>query len=304
MVEDAGHGPGAAPHRLEEATGGIDRRAEGQHVVEVAEQLVTGFPPDVPGGDEAMPHQVLTAVRSSVVLHRGFRPFLVLPLPKDAFPKTGLGEIQCSLTRQRPEPGAYETEAHAATELTTRVPGGHTPPEDATEQALCEIYAEVLDVAPGSLSAGAAFFDLGGTSLDILRLRSKVTERLGATDLEISTLLRALTVRALAQPLTRAAVSGTPEYDPVVPMQTNGTKTPLLCARLGVSEILVFVNLVKCFVGGRPPHGTLPDRRGVPVRVHRRPVRATDTGPPLHGGRPGRRRRRLAARPSRREDRD
>ncbi|MFF6813404.1 AMP-binding protein [Streptomyces sp. NPDC012403] len=217
------------------------------------EQLVIAFHPDVPD-DEAMLHQVLTAVRSSVVLHWGFRPFLVLPLPKEAFPKTSLGKIQRSLMRQRLESGAYEAEAHAAAELTTRMLGGHTPPEGATEQALCEIYAEILDVDPGSLSASAAFFDLGGTSLDILRLRSKVAERLGATDLEIITLLRAPTVRALAQRLTQGAVSGAPEYDPIVPMQTNGTKTPLFCVHPGVGEVLVFVNLAKYFVGDRPFH--------------------------------------------------
>jgi acyl-CoA synthetase (AMP-forming)/AMP-acid ligase II len=51
------------------------------------EQLVIAFTPDLPAGDEAGLHRVLTAVRSTVVMHWGFRPALVLPLPAEAFPR-------------------------------------------------------------------------------------------------------------------------------------------------------------------------------------------------------------------------
>jgi thioesterase domain-containing protein len=216
------------------------------------EQLVIAFHPDVTEGDEAALYQLLTAVRSSVVMHWGFRPSVLLPLPKDAFPKTSLGKIQRSLMRRRLEAGDYDSHQRAVTDLTWRMLGGYTAPASDTERALCEIYAEILDVDPDSVSAGANFFDLGGTSLDILRLRSRVAQRLGVTGLEIITVLRAPTVRALAARLTEQATSGTPAYDPIVPMQTSGTKTPLFCVHPGVGEVLVFVNLAKYFVGDRP----------------------------------------------------
>ncbi|WP_229859441.1 AMP-binding protein [Streptomyces poonensis] len=216
------------------------------------EQLVIAFHPDVTEGDEAALYQVLTAVRSSVVMHWGFRPSVLLPLPKDAFPKTSLGKIQRSLMRRRLEAGDYDSHQRAVADLTWRMLGGYTAPASDTERALCEIYAEILDVDPDSVSAGANFFDLGGTSLDILRLRSRIAQRLGVTGLEIITVLRAPTVRALAARLTEQATSGTPAYDPIVPMQTSGTKTPLFCVHPGVGEVLVFVNLAKYFVGDRP----------------------------------------------------
>ncbi|GCB51424.1 non-ribosomal peptide synthetase [Streptomyces sp. NL15-2K] len=216
------------------------------------EQLVIAFHPEVAEGDDAALHQVLTAVRSSVVMHWGFRPSVILPLPKDAFPKTSLGKIQRSVMRRRLESGAYDSPQRAVADVTLRMLGGYTPPEGVTEQVLCEIYAEILDAEPGTVSAGANFFDLGGTSLDILRLRNKVAQRLGVTDLEIITVLRAPTVRSLAARLTERTTSGIPSYDPVVPMQTSGTKTPLFCVHPGVGEVLVFVNLAKYFVGDRP----------------------------------------------------
>ncbi|WP_343240506.1 non-ribosomal peptide synthetase [Streptomyces sp. SID14515] len=216
------------------------------------EQLVIALHPEVPEGDETALYQVLTAVRNSVVMHWGFRPFLVLPLPKDAFPKTSLGKIQRSVMRRRLESGAYESRRSAVDALTLRMLGGYDAPENDTERILCEIYAEILGAEPGTVSASAGFFDIGGTSLDILRLRSKVAQRLGVTGLEIITVLRAPTVRALAARLGEQPSSSPPSYDPIVAMQTHGAKTPLFCVHPGVGEVLVFVNLAKYFVGDRP----------------------------------------------------
>lgn len=214
------------------------------------EQLVVAFHPETPEGDELGLYRVLSAVRASVVMHWGFRPSLILPLPKDAFPKTSLGKIQRSLMRKRLEAGAYEGVVTAVDDLVLRRLGGHTPPEGETERILAGIYAEMFDTAPEKISATANFFDLGGTSLDILRLRSLVAQRLGADNLQIITVLTAPTVRLLAAHLGEDAAER--PYDPIVPMQVTGDRTPLFCVHPGVGEVLVFVNLAKYFVGDRP----------------------------------------------------
>jgi thioesterase domain-containing protein len=41
-------------------------------------------------------------------------------------------------------------------------------------------------------------------------------------------------------------------YDPIVPLQLTGKKTPLFCVHPGVGEVLVFVNLAKYFANERP----------------------------------------------------
>ncbi|HEY5833414.1 non-ribosomal peptide synthetase [Streptomyces sp.] len=214
------------------------------------EQLVIAFHPEVADDDELGLYRVLSAVRASVVIHWGFRPSLILPLPKDAFPKTSLGKIQRSLMRKRLEAGAYDQVAEAVEDLVLRRLGGYTAPDGETERIIAGIYAEMFDSDPDKLSATANFFDLGGTSLDILRLRTLVAQRLGAEDLQIITVLTAPTVRALAAHLTEDAA--TRPYDPIVPMQVTGDKTPLFCVHPGVGEVLVFVNLAKYFVGDRP----------------------------------------------------
>ncbi|WP_404955531.1 AMP-binding protein [Streptomyces sp. 147326] len=216
------------------------------------EQVVIAFHPEVPADDDAALYRVLTAVRGSVVAHWGFRPALVLPLPESAFPKTSLGKIQRSLMRDRLESGTYDAQKNAVAELTASMLGGYTAPEGATEKAVAEVYADLFDIDPGSVGATANFFELGGTSLDILRLRSKLAQRLGGSGPQIITVLKAPTVRALAARLTERELPGPREYDPVVPLQTSGTKTPLFCVHPGVGEVLVFVNLAKYFVGDRP----------------------------------------------------
>ncbi|MDX3225622.1 non-ribosomal peptide synthetase [Streptomyces sp. ME19-01-6] len=216
------------------------------------EQLVIAVSPEGAEDDEAGLYRLLTAVRATVVMHWGFRPSLILPLPKEAFPKTSLGKTLRRRMRTRLESGGFDDVIARVAELTTRRLGGYTAPEGETERVLAEIYAEMFDMAPGEVSVTASFFDLGGTSLDILRLRRQVGRRLGARDLPIITVLTAPSIRRLAARLGEGGSAAAAAYDPVVPLQAAGDKTPLFCVHPGVGEVLVFVNLAKYFVGDRP----------------------------------------------------
>ena len=246
-------------HEIEAAIEELDGIAHGyvaafptRRVGSDTEQLVVavGTEPDL---DEADRHRLLTAVRSTVVLMCGFRPGLVLPVPKSAFPKTSLGKTLRPRMRQRLESGGYDDIIAETAAATTRQLGGYTPPTGVTEAALAEIYAEMFEMPIDEISATASFFDLGGTSLDILRLRQHVSRRLDVNDLPIITLLSAPSIRQLGDRLNAApADDRTRAYDPIVALQTGGTKTPLFCVHPGVGEVLVFVNLAKYFVGDRP----------------------------------------------------
>ncbi|MEU9789586.1 non-ribosomal peptide synthetase [Streptomyces sparsogenes] len=216
------------------------------------EQLVVAVAPETAEDDEAGLYRLLTAVRSTVVMHWGFRPSLILPLPKEAFPKTSLGKTLRQRMRARLESGGFDEVIARVAELTTRRLGGYTAPEGERERVLAEIYAEMFELAPDEVSVTASFFDLGGTSLDILRLRRQVARRLGVADLPVITVLTAPSVRQLAARLGEGGASAARAYDPVVPLQSRGDKTPLFCVHPGVGEVLVFVNLAKYFVGDRP----------------------------------------------------
>lgn len=210
------------------------------------EQLVIAFHPTT--DDDRVLFSVLTAVRSTVVMHWAFRPALVLPLPREEFVKNSLGKISRSTLRAKLEAGGFADAVARAADLVRRHQGEYAPPRTPTEEALVEIYADLFDMKPDEISATADFFDLGGTSLDLLRLRRAVSTRLDGPDVETSTLLAAPTVRALADSIT----GGARGYDPVVPMRDDGDKAPFFCVHPGAGDVLALLDLSRYFAGDRP----------------------------------------------------
>ncbi|MFJ8228489.1 alpha/beta fold hydrolase [Streptomyces sp. NPDC094448] len=213
------------------------------------EQLAVAFLPERPGDDDAL-HRTLTAIRDAVVLHWGFRPAVVLPLTRAELPRTSLGKLRRALLRHRLEEGRYEAVLARTATLSRERLGGWSPPEGAAEEAIAGICRDVFAV--DEMGATTNFFDLGGTSLDLLRLRGAVARRFGLPELEIATVLQAPTVRRLALRVTGAGAPAYDGYDPVVALQESGAGTPLFCVHPGVGDVLVFVGLARYFTGERP----------------------------------------------------
>ncbi|MFB6991178.1 alpha/beta fold hydrolase [Streptomyces sp. NPDC056230] len=216
-----------------------------------SEQLAVAFVPAVDPADETTLYRTLVAVRSSTVMHWGFRPQLILPVVETQIPRGNLGKVQRSRLRTAVESGALDAAARRAQEVTGRFLGGHVEPADEEEATLAQVFAEVLNVE--RVPVTASFFDLGGTSLDVLRLKLRVQTAFGLDDLPMATLLQAPDVRALAARLASASGAGGDDaYDPLVPLQVTGEGIPLFCVHPGLGEVLVFVNLAKYFTGERP----------------------------------------------------
>ncbi|QKV72487.1 amino acid adenylation domain-containing protein [Amycolatopsis sp. Hca4] len=107
-------------------------------------------------------------------------PAAIVPL--DAFPVTRNGKL--------------DRAALPVPEFSTR---GRAP-ETPLEKALCEIFAEVLDVA--AVGADDDLFTLGGHSMLLVVLRNRITERFG-TELPIAEFFRTPTAAGLAALVTR-----------------------------------------------------------------------------------------------------
>jgi acyl-CoA synthetase (AMP-forming)/AMP-acid ligase II/thioesterase domain-containing protein/acyl carrier protein len=227
--------------------------------------------------------QLLTAIRNTTLLLWGFRPLLILALPKKSFPKTNLGKIQRTMLRQRLESGAY---AAAVEQMAQLVQVEYQPPQGAAETRIAAIFAQICASDPAAVSATASFFDLGGSSLDIVRLKQRMQKDFSLPGLSIVTILQNPSVRGLATHIASASTTATtidpqlhrpvaavgssdssadarvrqpahsgrlaPPYDPVVPLQVSGSKTPLFCVHAGSGEVLVFLNLARYFANERP----------------------------------------------------
>jgi pristinamycin I synthase-3/4 len=137
----------------------------------------------VPAGPEAVSREEMRAYASRRL------PAYLVPsafVPLDAFPLTASGKLD---RRALPAP------VYAAT-------GSRRPPRSPREKILCEIFGEVLGVAPPGIDDG--FFELGGHSLLATRLTSRIRSMLGV-ELPIRTVFEAPTVAQLAPRLDAGA---------------------------------------------------------------------------------------------------
>ena len=119
-------------------------------------------------------------------------------------------------------------------------PQGYAAPRDDTERLLCRIWAETLGVSRVGLDDN--FFDVGGHSLLGAKLSVRLSEEFGQT-LPLATLLKAPTVRALAEYLRSSA-----PLDGCVSLVaiTRGSTRPLVFAVGGIGgSVLGFVDLAR-----------------------------------------------------------
>ncbi|MFD8852881.1 amino acid adenylation domain-containing protein, partial [Streptomyces sp. NPDC059604] len=126
----------------------------------------------------------------------------------DAVPVTPNGKVD---KKALPEP-----------QLLERAPG--RAPRDATETALCEVFAELL--GHDTVAIDDNFFELGGHSLLATRLISMVRDRLGA-EMSVVSIFEAPTVAALAVRL--AETDGAGPLSRLLPLRSGGTGAPLFC---------------------------------------------------------------------------
>jgi acyl-CoA synthetase (AMP-forming)/AMP-acid ligase II/thioesterase domain-containing protein/acyl carrier protein len=221
------------------------------------EQLVVTFATTLPPEEEARLYQLMVAVRNTTIMLWGFRPTLILPLPRSSFPKTSLGKIQRSLMRKRLEAGEFAAEISEIVRLRNRQAGLYAPADGPLETALADIFATILAMEVTELSATASFFDLGGTSLDILKLVRAIERRLGFKS-GLPIVLQNPSVRQLALHISSGSRRRTTGYDPIVPLQATGAKIPLFCVHPGNGEIFSLVNVAKYFLNDRPFYALRP----------------------------------------------
>ncbi|KAI2463101.1 acetyl-CoA synthetase-like protein [Annulohypoxylon bovei var. microspora] len=124
-----------------------------------------------------------------------------------------------------------------------------------TETRLIEDIAGALDTTPDVLGihAGTSIFDIGFTSMHVIKLKYRIDKRLGI-DFPVIHIMKNPPVRSLAADIDAQLRQPRPlasekdpvvSYDPVVVFREEGTKTPLWLIHPGVGEVLVFIRLAQ-----------------------------------------------------------
>jgi thioesterase domain-containing protein/acyl carrier protein len=155
-------------------------------------------------------------------------------IPIDTLPLTPSGKLDHT---KLPEPEPAETRAY-------------TPPSGATQRALAELWAQLLDVPLDRIGAHDDFFDLGGNSLQVTRLISRIhdTFKISVTprELFVHSVLRELARRIDDEPdvpAPRTAAAG--QGSPLVPIRATGSRPPLFLVHAVGGSIAPYVPLAR-----------------------------------------------------------
>ncbi|KAI0139124.1 acetyl-CoA synthetase-like protein [Hypoxylon sp. NC0597] len=206
------------------------------------------------------------AVQACMMVSTACQPF-IFPVGAQSLPKlpiSALGKISGVKMRALFEAGVFDKDAeyHRQTLYQFRQRQQRISAESGLSDAetlLRADYAGTKGIDPETIGVDTPIFELGFTSMDIIRLKNRIDTRLGTTVAAI-VLIKYYTVRLLAAALDKLNSSshdtnGTSdadpqivtetEYDPVVTLRATGSKTPLWLIHPGVGEVLVFVGLAQ-----------------------------------------------------------
>ncbi|MBV9791503.1 MAG: amino acid adenylation domain-containing protein, partial [Chloroflexi bacterium] len=146
--------------------------------------------------------------------------------------------------------GKIDRKALPAPQLTTAaLTDTFTAPQDTIEEQLVEIWENLLDVRPISVTDN--FFEIGGHSILAVRMMSQV-QRVFGEHLPLATLFRGATIQELAKELRRPEV---PDWSPLVPIQTAGTRQPFFCVHPGGGNVLSYQRLSQYLGEDQPFYG-------------------------------------------------
>ncbi|KAL9133429.1 MAG: hypothetical protein Q9175_005392 [Cornicularia normoerica] len=200
-------------------------------------------------------HDILTRVDTTeamaqvVQLHTGTRPRTIIPLDQTCLQKSSLGKLSRVKIQTAFLQGKYDIYQRLNDDALTKYHAAHhEPPSNETESALLEVLREFFDGS--NIDVITNIMDLGVNSIEIIKIKTRIQRRLGLNvEIPIVLIMTNPTIRAMTLALRR--LQEPQQYDPVVMLQSRGSRTPLWLFHPGVGEILVFLQLAK-YVTDRP----------------------------------------------------
>lgn len=179
----------------------------------------------------------------------GVRPYEILPVEKEKLPKSSLGKISRVKVRTDYETGLFsDLSAKNAKAISEHRASHRKAPETPTEKTVASLIVEMFGSDEKEIGLNSSLFDLGIDSIALIKFLFQLQKNLGMEDtISLSLALTSPTVGGMAKALDNLGLEKGAPYNPVVPLQAGGDKTPLWLVHPGVGEILVFLNLAKTF---------------------------------------------------------
>lgn len=119
---------------------------------------------------------------------------------------------------------------------------------------ILEVLSHIVEFPTDELGVMTSIFESSVTSIDLIALKSHLEKRLMlSNEIPVGMLLANPTIRGIANSLERIMEPSRP-YNPVAPLQTQGTKTPLWLIHPASGDVLIFLALAK-HLTDRPVYG-------------------------------------------------
>lgn len=178
------------------------------------------------------------------------RPIMVIPLPREKLPKSTIGKLSRAKLKKSFQAGDFDD-----FKLSERLAQSNTQRGAELSTPLQEVLADVLceetELEPSQLHLNMAIADLNIDSLGYLRMKSSLEKILECEDpISMSLLLSCRTIGDIDTMLLSLGTT-TAEYDPIVPLVSTGSKTPLILCHPGGGEFLTWLGLLK-YIPDRP----------------------------------------------------
>ncbi|KAI0474678.1 acyl-protein synthetase [Xylaria cf. heliscus] len=234
-------------------------KAIGEHVERVVafpsrapghptEQITIAFVPKRSASGPQHITQTSRKIIESTVLLTSSRPFVFSLIDESRIPKSTLGKVLASKMRRLFEGGDLDGDiARYNVAIESSLVTDKKFPATEMEQRLLDDVSFAIGQNAGQIGVETTFFEFGFTSIDLIRLKRCVDQRL-QIDTPVVLLLKNPSVRRLAsalEGLTSLHEVGTKSYDPVVVLRPEGAKSPLWLVHPGLGEVLVFVGLAQ-----------------------------------------------------------
>ncbi|OJJ02028.1 hypothetical protein ASPVEDRAFT_41546 [Aspergillus versicolor CBS 583.65] len=191
-----------------------------------------------------------------VSMHTRSKP-KVVPLHSTDMPKSTLGKLSRAKLKASLEAGTFvEHQALNDNAIRRYRQKARGEPETTEETIILSIIREQLELpSEDDFGVNDSVLATGATSMDLVAIMQRINKRLELikNPLRLTDTLRQPTARGLAARITSTGSQVGHVYDPVVTLQSHGSKTPLWLVHPGVGEVLVFVNLAH-LITDRPVH--------------------------------------------------
>ncbi|BCJ70074.1 hypothetical protein Prubr_70950 [Polymorphospora rubra] len=156
-----------------------------------------------------------------------------------------------------PLTGNGKTNRKALPEPRHEIGAEYLAPRDPTERGLTEIWAGVLGtdrISADRIGVRDNFFDLGGNSLDLVRLAAEA-RRVFDVGLDPRSLYAAPTLEAMAGALARTNDRAPGPASPLVPIVATGSRPPLFFVHPVGGSVAPYVRLAALLGPDRPFYG-------------------------------------------------